>query len=195
MLKVVAEQRKLGPFTINKAELAPEAMERPEFQAAGEIAEKLGLRLVTFRSKGGNRGAYYDGTLYINEGIRDPVDYVFFHEVTHSMQDFQPQHYERLLDLSLEHLADAEGIDKHYLRQGYERTDRPHEFVADVFAEAMSTPGFFARVAEQAPELIKPLLEAIDRLIANVRGMISKDDTIIPYMRDWEVLRQRNGIS
>ena len=190
VLKVVAEQRKIGPFTINKVDLAPEAMERPDFQAAGEIADKLGLRLVTFKGKGA-RGAQHGRTLYINEGITDPVDYVFLHEVTHSMQDFQSQHYGRLFDLSLEHLADAEGIDRHYIEQGYARADRPHEFAADVFAEAMSTPGFFARVAEQAPELVKPLLEAIDRLIANVKGMISPDDTIIPYMRDWEVLRQR----
>ena len=107
------------------------------------------------------------------------------------MAQTHPEHHERLLDISLEHIADAEGLDKHYLRQGYERDDRPYEFAADIFAEAISTEGFFSRLAKDAPELIKPLLEAIDRLIANVQSMIDKDDTIIPYMREWEVLRQR----
>ena len=51
VLQTVNKQRKLGPFTINKVELAPEAMERPDFKAAGEIADMLGLRLVALRAR------------------------------------------------------------------------------------------------------------------------------------------------
>lgn len=191
VLKEVAEERKIGPFRIGKVELAPEAMERPEFRAAGEIAEKLGLRLVTYRGKGAARGAQYGRTIYLNESVTDPLDYVFWHEVAHSMATTHRKYYERLLDLCFDHLADAEGVNKHYWQQGYARQERPHEFIVDVFAEAVARPGFFARMAEQAPELIKPLLEAIDRLIANVKGKISEDDTIVPFLRDWEALREK----
>lgn len=185
-----ASQRKMGPFTINKAELAPEALQRPEFQAAATIANKLGLRLVPYKGSG-PRGIQYGRSIYLNEKLTDPVDYLFWHEVGHSMEVTHAEHYGRLMDIANEHVADAAGVDKHYLEQGYAADKRPHEFAADVFAEALSTPGFFARIAEQSPELIKPLLEAIDRMIQQVKGMVSKDDTILPYLKNIETLRER----
>lgn len=190
VLEEIAAQRKLGPFTINKVELAPEAMEKPDFKAAGDIAEKLGLRLVTYKGKGA-RGAQSGRTLYINEGIKDPVDYVFWHEVGHSMESTHGEHYNQLMSVALEHIGDVKGLEKHYGKFGYTAEDMPHELAADVFAEALSTPGFFGRVAEKAPELLKPLLEAIDSLITRVKSMVSKDDTVMPYLKNLEDLRAR----
>lgn len=190
VLEEMAAQRKVGPFTINKVELAPEAMGKPEFKAAGDIAEKLGLRLVTYKGKGA-RGAQSGRTLYINEGITDPVDYVFWHEVGHSMENTHSEHYGQLMKVAVEHISDAKGLEKHYEKFGYAAEDMPHELAADVFAEALSTPGFFGKVAEKAPELIKPLLEAIDNLIARVKSMVSKNDTVMPYLKNLEDLRAR----
>jgi hypothetical protein len=185
-----AMTKRVGPLRIGKVDLAPEAFEKPDFQAAQTIADKLGLRLVAFKGTG-HRGMQQGRTIYLNKNMKDPLDYVFWHEVGHTMEVTHPQHYDNLMGIALEHMKDTEGLTKHYKDFGYAMEDMPHEFAADVFAEALNTPGFFARVAEKAPEMLKPLLEAIDSLIANIRAMVSKDDTVLPYLRDLETLRNR----
>lgn len=185
-----AMTKRVGPLRIGKVDLAPEAFNKPDFKAAQSISDKLGLRLVAFKGTG-HRGMQQGRTIYINKDMKDPLDYVFWHEVGHTMEVTHPQHYDSLMGIALEHMQDADGLLKHYKDFGYAREDMPHEFAADVFAEALHTPGFFARVAEKSPEILKPLLEAIDSLIANIKAMVSKDDTVLPYLKDLETLRTR----
>lgn len=185
-----AMTKRVGPLRIGKVDLAPEAFQKPDFKAAQTIADKLGLRLVAFKGTG-HRGMQQGRTIYLNQNMKDPLDYVFWHEVGHTMEVTHPQHYDNLMGIALEHMKDADGLLKHYKEFGYAMEDMPHEFAADVFAEALHSPGFFARVAEKSPEVLKPLLEAIDSLIANIKAMVSKDDTVLPYLKDLEKLRER----
>lgn len=185
-----AMTKRVGPLRIGKVDLAPEAFTKPDFKAAQTIADKLGLRLVAFKGTG-HRGMQQGRTIYLNQNMKDPLDYVFWHEVGHTMEVTHPQHYDNLMGIALEHMQDADGLLKHYKEFGYAMEDMPHEFAADVFAEALHSPGFFARVAEKSPEVLKPLLEAIDSLIANIKAMVSKDDTVLPYLKDLEKLRER----
>ena len=190
VLRRAIKQRGLGPITINKVELAPEALSRPEFQAASAIAEKLGLRVVAFKGKGA-RGIQSGRTIYLNASLKDPLDYVFWHEVAHTMEVTHPEHYDRLMGIALDHIQDVHKLQSHYKAQDYALEDMPHEFAADVFAESLTTPGFFERLKNEAPELIKPLLEAIEQLIARIKQAISKDDSVLPYLRDVEALQER----
>ena len=191
LLRDAFGKRTFGVFKGNrKIALAPEAMERPEFQAAGAVADKLGLRLVTYRGNG-VRGVQSGRTIYLNEKQSDPLDYIFWHETGHTMKVTHPEHYDSLMGIALEHVESDAGIIKHYTNQDYSKREIPDELAADVFAEALSTPGFFTRVAERSPELLKSLFEAINKMIENVKGLIDKNDSLIPYLKNVEAMRER----
>ena len=134
-----AMTKRVGPLRIGKVDLAPEAFSKPDFKAAQTISDKLGLRLVAFKGTG-HRGMQQGRTIYINKDMKDPLDYVFWHEVGHTMEVTHPQHYDNLMGIALEHMQDADGLLKHYKEFGYAMEDMPHEFAADVFAEALHTP-------------------------------------------------------
>ena len=48
---------------------------------------------------------------------------------------------------------------------------------------------FIGKLREQAPEVIKPLLDILDEVIAKVKLALSKDDSVLPFIENLERLR------
>lgn len=180
---------KKGDATIQHA---PEAMNNPEFAAANQLAKTIsGRDVVPFKGVDNIHGASNGRTIWLNAKSDQPMLYVTSHELTHDLKTNAPEVYTRLENIVLEHVNDVEGLRNHYTRQGYRGTEIPRELTADAMAESMMDGSFWARVRRQSPELLKPVLDALDSLIARFRQAIGENMTILPYLKDVGVMRAR----
>ena len=181
-----------GMGEAGKVEHAPEAFENPEFAAANELSKVLsGRGVVPFKGRDNIHGASDGKNIYLNAKTDQPMLYVTSHELTHDLQANAPEVYARLENIVLEHVNDVEGLRQHYTRNGYKGVEIPRELTADATAECMMDGSFWARVRQQSPELLKPVLDALDGLITKFRQAIGQDMTILPYLKDVEVMRGR----
>ncbi len=65
------------------------------------------------------------------------------------------------------------------------------ELTADALAESMLEPSPWPRVRQQAPELIKPMLDVLDKIINTFRQQAGDDMSITPYLKEVETMRNR----
>lgn len=207
-------QFKLSPASISKkvSELntelgtkgayvhAPEGFSNPEILAASKLAESVsGREIIPFkvnpRLKGKAeeiQGVQMGKEIYLNAETKQPMIYVTAHETVHKMQTTHPESYQQLMQIAAEHIQDVEGIAKHYINKfEYAAEDVPHELTADAVAECMMMPSFWQRIRAQAPELLKPILDAIDNIINTFKQKAGNDYTILPYLREVETMRDR----
>lgn len=184
-------QKGFGPFKRGGVEHAPEAMQKPEFQAANELARTIsGREIIPFKGQD-YHGANIGNKVYINAETKQPVAYITAHELAHTIETTSPETFSRLMQIVQEHVADSEGLRAHYEKFGYKPEDLPRELTADATAESMLEPTFWARVRNQAPEILKPMLDALDSIIAKVAQRPGQDMTIAPYLKDIETMRNR----
>ena len=177
-----------------KKNWAPNAMKSERFQAANELSKALtGNEIITYTTNESEHGFSLGGRVFLNARSRQPILYVTSHEITHTMEVNSPEHYDKLMDIVIEHVGDNSGIIRHYISHKYEKYEIPDELTADVLAECMVQPSFWQRVRDKAPELLKPILDVIDRILA-----IAKKQTSVPqkyqmmqYMKDVETMRDR----
>lgn len=184
-------QKKIGPFKYGTVEHAPEAMNNPEFAAANELARVItGKDVIPFKGQDVH-GVNIGDTVYLNAKTKQPMLYVASHEITHAMETTHPEHYAKLEQIVREHVADTEGLSKHYSEMGYKPEELPRELTSDALAESMIEPTFWARVREKSPELLKPILDTLDRIINTFRQKAGDDMTILPYLKNVETMRNR----
>lgn len=174
-----------------KARYAPQAMEKPEFQVANAMAEANTGKSIIPVDRFDNAGATFGDKVFVNAKTKQPVLYVTNHEVIHTLETTAPESHARLMQIVKEHIADQEGITQHYLEQGYGLDDVHRELTSDTMAEVMLQPNFWSRVRAQSPELLKPILDAIDKIVANFKAKVGDDMTVLPYLKDVETMRTR----
>ncbi len=173
-------------------EHAPEALEKPDFQAANTLAKTIsGREIIPFKGTSGFAGAQTEGKILLNADMKEPVLYIANHEIAHTIKANSPETYSRLEQIVREHVADSDGLRTHYESFGYKPEDIPNELTADAMAESMLEPTFWAKVRNQAPELLQPVLDAIDNVINTVKQKAGEDMTIAPYLKDLETMRDR----
>lgn len=177
---------------------APDAMKSERFQAANDLCKTLtGRDIITYTSNEGEQGFAMGRQAFINARSKQPTLYVTAHEITHTMETSHPEYYVKLKDIVVEHVSDDASIIKHYVKKfGYDRTEVPDELTADILAECMMQKTFWERVRDKSPELLKPILDTIDRILN-----IAKKQTTVPgkyqmmqHMKDVEVMRDRLAV-
>ena len=188
-----AMSKKIFGITRNgKVKYAPEAMQtNPELQVANLMAQSNTGRSIIPVKNLDAAGAQVGDNIYISANTKQPLLYVTNHEIIHTLENTAPEVHARLSQIVREHVADAEGITKHYNRLGYAAEKHSAELTADTMAESMLEPSFWQRVRSQSPELLKPILETIDQIISNFKAKVGQDMTVMSYLKDIEVMRSR----
>lgn len=171
---------------------APEVFNNPEWQAANELVKaNTGRDIVPFRGSDDIAGAQKGNSIFLNTNTKQPVLYVAGHEVNHVIEATSPETHARMMQILQEHIADAEGLAQHHTDLGYAPKDLNREALADAFGEAWMDPKFWSRVQQEEPGLLKTILDAIDRVIANVKAKVSGDMSIDPYLKDIQAMREK----
>jgi|GEM_PF-4542901 len=188
-----AMQKRLGPIKIGggKAEYAPEAMNNPEMQAADLMAKSNTGRSVIPVKNLDAAGAQLGDNIYVNANTKQPLLYVLNHEVIHVLEKIAPEVHARLTQIIKEHIANQEGITNHYNNLEYGPETHSRELTSDVMAEKMLEPEFWARVRGESPGILKKVLDVIDNIVANFKGKVGDDMTVMPYLKDIDVMRNR----
>jgi len=194
-LNTVLEKRSGYSKRISRVESAPEAMEKPDFKVANLMAEaNTGWSVIPVKGLKDTAGVALGKRIFLNKETKQPVLYVTNHEIIHTIETTNPEAHARLMQIVQEHIADAKGINKHYTELGYAEKQIPKELTSDAMAESMLEPSFWQRVRQQAPELIKPILDAIDNIISAFKGKVGEDMSIMQYLKDVEVMRDRLAV-
>jgi len=170
---------------------APEAMKREAIQAANILVNVFtGRDLIPFRGRG-IQGAADEDVIFINESTRDPLLYVAKHEIVHTLGTTDPEALKELMALTKEYAFNETKMWNHYKKQDYTNEEIWEEFTADVISEVMEEPGFWARVRDKAPELIKLIVDIIDNLIVKFKKAVGQKQSMLKYIRDLEEFKDK----
>jgi hypothetical protein len=169
---------------------APEAMERDDMQAAAVIANLLTQsQLIPMKGEDAPQGAAYGPNVFVGVETEDPHLYVAMHEIEHTLEDVDPEAHDEFMAIAKKYFNGEKGMSDYYFRHGYSYKDIWKEFTADVTAEIMQQPGFWAKVREQSPALIKKIVDIIDQIITKFRKEVAKDSSMLKYISDIEAFR------
>ena len=178
-----------------KFHYAPQAMKREQFQLANELSKALtGNEIIPYTTLERTHGFSIEGQIFLNSRSRQPLLYITSHEIGHTIESTHPRLYKKLQQIIAEHVADPEGVSKHFVdKYGYDPEEIPDELTADILAECMGDKSFWQRVREKAPELLKPILDVIDRIIKLGKDQIKAPAKyqMMGYMKEVELLRDR----
>ena len=170
---------------------AREAMLKPSFHAANTLAKIFtGKDIVLFRGKG-IQGATIGNTIFLNEKVKSPVLYVVKHEIIHALGNTDPESYAQLLKIAKEHFDGNPAMFKHYEDYGYAADEAWDEFTSDVVSEIMESDGFWAKVREKAPELVRTIIDIIDNIIAQYKKAVSKKESMLKHIQDMEEFKAK----
>lgn len=158
------------------------------FEALGR---EIGVKMQWFddASPDALDGLYDNGTIYINLQAQKPADAVFRHELTHYLEETNPEGYSRLLGLLQETDPDALETVRANLRVKYaesgeligdEQLDR--ELVANM-AETVLTDDQTARaIAQSDPNLAGTILSWIRRMLRAITNVGHKQASLAPEL-------------
>ncbi len=167
-----------------------------EMELADKVAQELSgtsvipVKMPSFME--GVQGFFDSGNkkIFVNSKASDPISYVTLHEATHRMEITHPEHYAKIRDIAVNNLKEEHsGLIKRYRDKGYSYDEMPDEFTSDLIAEMLHDKSFIGKLRENAPEVIQPLLKVLDDLINKVKLILGRDESVLPYIRNLENLR------
>ena len=171
---------------------ANQAISRPEIKAANTLTKLMtGNDLVLYKGTAAIQGMSIGDTIYLNVHARQPLLYVVKHEIVHTLRNTDPEAYAKLMDLVQEYFDGNQEMFKHYKKQGYEANEVWDEFVADTVSEVMETDGFWAKVREKVPALIRKIVGILDGIISRYRQSVSKELSALRYIKNVEAFRDK----
>lgn len=183
-----------GKLSVN---LAPEnkgkfgAQEQIFYKA---IARALNIEIRVVDNIQGN-GMYVDGVVTMNvNGDRD-LGYIFFHEITHHMQDYAPQEYQKLKEFlrSAWVKKDPEGYRAalNAKKSQYAQSDVKlnneaalDEIIADGTYEFLQDETFINELCTKERGVAQALLDAIKSLIEKIRAILVDGDRFTPKQNE-----------
>jgi len=166
---------------------APDAMNRPDMQAADILAKLIaGTGVIPFRGKG-VQGVAYDGQIFLNDKTRNPLMYVAKHEIFHLMSE---ESQAELIAIAQKHAA-GDAFFKYYRKHGYSQEEIWEEFTADAVSEVMEHADFWAKVRTKAPKIIAEIIDIIDTIIAKFKKEVGKNESKLRYINDLEGFKDK----
>lgn len=158
------------------------------------IATALNIEIRVVDNIKGN-GTYVDGIITMNVNGDRNLGYIFFHELTHHLEKYAPQEYQRLK----EHLRkkweekDPEGYraaleekKSQYALQDVKLTNEEafDEILADGTYEFLQDESFMEELCAKDRGVAQALLDAIRKLIDKIRAILVNGDRFTPRQNE-----------
>ena len=140
-------------------------------------------------------GFYVDGIVVLNVNGDRNLGYIFSHEITHHLQDYAPQEYQKLKELLRErwmkkdpkgYRAALEEKKSHYTSQGKTLTNEGalDEIIADGTYEFLQDENFINELCAKEHGVAQKLLDAIRMLINKIRTILANGDRFTPKQNE-----------
>ncbi len=152
----------------------------------------IDIHLVDSLSSGAN-GEYHDGAIYLSMENDRALEYIFAHEITHHMQSYAPEEYNKLKELIRSRWAqrgDMEDAIKTKMAQ-YARHDVKisheealDEIIADSTYEVLQDEEFIDEVVKTDRGIAQAILDAIKSVLRKLRLVIAGGDRFTPAQNE-----------
>ena len=158
------------------------------------IASVLNIEIRIVDNIKGN-GMYVDGVVTMNiDGDRN-LGYIFFHEITHHLQDYAPQEYQKLKEFLRTAWVkkDPEGYraaldakKAQYAEHSVNLNDEAalDEIIADGTYEFLQDESFIEELCNKERGVAQALLDAIRMLINKIRAILVNGDRFTPKQNE-----------
>ena len=183
-----------GKLSVN---LAPEnkgrfgAQEQIFYKA---IAKALNIEIRIVDNIQGN-GMYVDGVVTLNINGDRNLGYIFFHEITHHLQDYAPQEYQKLKEFlrtawvtqdSEGYRAALDAKKSQYAAHNVSLNDEAalDEIIADGTYEFLQDENFINELCAKERGVAQALLDAIKKLIDKIRAILVEGDRFTPKQNE-----------
>lgn len=152
----------------------------------------IDIRVVDSLESGAN-GEYHDGVVYLSMSSDRALEYVFAHEITHHMQDYAPEEYNRLKELVRTKWAQQGGIDEavelkmaRYAANDVKlnREQALDEIIADSTYEMLQDEGFVDELCKTHRGVAQAILDAIKGVLRKLRAVIADGDRFTPVQNE-----------
>lgn len=152
----------------------------------------IDIRVVDSLESGAN-GEYHDGVVYLSMSSDRALEYVFAHEITHHMQDYAPEEYNRLKELVRTKWAQQGGIDEavelkmaRYAANDVKlnREQALDEIIADSTYEMLQDEEFVDELCKTHRGVAQAILDAIKGVLRKLRAVIADGDRFTPVQNE-----------
>ena len=151
-------------------------------------AFNIDIRVVD-KIKDGINGYYHEGEMYISVSGDRAIEYIFSHEITHHMQDYAPEEYNKLKELIRETWTEEGGLDDavalkkaQYAADGIDitREEALDEIIADATYEMLNDETFADEVCAEHRSIAQAILDAIKAVLKKLRIMLADGESFTP---------------
>ncbi len=172
---------------------------RPKFAASQQgmyrmLARTFGIDIHIVDSlESGANGEYHDGAIYLSMENDRALEYIFAHEITHHMQSYAPEEYNKLKELIRSRWAqrgDIEDAIKTKMAQ-YARHDVKisheealDEIIADSTYEVLQDEEFIDEIVKTDRSIAQAILDAIKNVLKKLRLVIAGGDRFTPAQNE-----------
>ncbi|MDO4486026.1 MAG: peptidoglycan DD-metalloendopeptidase family protein [Bacillota bacterium] len=153
------------------------------------LAKSLNINIHIVDDLDGANGYYLDGEVYLAMNADRGLEYVFAHEVTHHMQKYAPEEYNKLKELVRTKWTQQGGMNDalgekiaQYAAHDVEltREDALDEIIADSTYEMLQDEGFIDEVCKTDRGIAQAILDAIKAVLKKLRAVLSEGDEYTP---------------
>ena len=127
--------------------------------------------------------------MYISVSGDRAIEYIFSHEITHHMQDYAPEEYNKLKELIRETWTEEGGLDDavalkkaQYAADGIDitREEALDEIIADATYEMLNDETFADEVCAEHRSIAQAILDAIKAVLKKLRIMLADGESFTP---------------
>ena len=162
-----------------------------QIRALNAIGKALGVNISigapTGNAPGAYNGYYQNGNIVIAQDTEDPLKVVLSHEVTHHLQKYNPEAYEKFLEIAVNASEELTGIQKNEMLEGYKKwfsegaetefTDAEtlDEVAADFAGKIVDNLDLFRSLVRSDMTVAERFVESVKDFITKVKSTFSKD--------------------
>lgn len=152
----------------------------------------IDIHIVEELQSGAN-GEYHDGVIYLSVNSDRALEYVFAHEITHHMQSYAPEQYEKFKSFVRKRWGEEGGIEEavsgkiaSYKTHGVtlSREEALDEILADSTYEMIQDEEFINELCRENRGIAQAILNAIKDVLAKIRTVLVEGDRFTPRQNE-----------
>lgn len=141
----------------------------------------------------GANGEYRDGVIYLSMSSDRALEYVFAHEITHHMQSYAPEQYEKFKGFVRKRWGEEGGIEEaisdkivSYKTHGVtlSREEALDEILADSTYEMVQDEEFINELCRENRSIAQAILNAIKDVLSKIRAILVEGDRFAPKQNE-----------
>lgn len=178
------------------SEISPEM--RTEFSASQQVMYRklaqvfnINIHIMDELVSDGNRvnGFYQNDEVWLSLSGDRALEYIFAHEITHHMQKYAPEEYNKLKELVRQRWAQKGGINEaidakisHYALAGQTLSveEALDEIIADSTYEMLQDEGFVNELCRNNRGIAEAILDAIRKVLEKIRAVLVDGESFTP---------------